>query len=137
MIERLARTDEEWVKRLFVANAGVLGIGDVANQTWYRYWARQNDGGEFWKVIRPHAFAHYRVRKDGWRTLYEIAVAQEAKGQGLGRRLVEHIGFPQRLKTDASHAESNAFYRKLGFQLVLTTQSKDGNKLLNHYEKVA
>jgi GNAT superfamily N-acetyltransferase len=84
--------------------------------TWYRYW-HGSPPNEYWWVIQGRAFAHFRVnRRTGVCNLYEIAVAADARRQGYGKRLIQAIGLPIRLKTDADNQDSNAFYLALGIQ---------------------
>ena len=106
--------DQKWVGKLFDLNRDVLG--KVSGGT--VFWRALNSGNErehFW-VIPEVAFAHWLVRKDGVKVLYEVAVHPDNKRQGLAKRLLQHIGLPMELKTDADHAESNAFYQALGFK---------------------
>lgn len=69
------------------------------------------------------AFCHYHTRRDGVTTIYEICVPAEARGQGLGRQLIERLPRPVRLKCPVTN-ESNGFYRRLGFVLVETVPGK-------------
>ena len=124
----LGAEDKDWVLRVWKPAAKVLGVD--AGTIWYR-WVTYAPANEHWIGVREVAFAQYRQRRDGVKVLYSIGVAPVAKRQGLGRRLIEHIGFPMELKTDADHAESNAFYRKLGFKFA--GQKRGGAKVFNIY----
>jgi ribosomal protein S18 acetylase RimI-like enzyme len=129
MIRTIRESDKVWVKPLFDSNQSILGPFDVA---WYRYTTSKNRS-EKWVVIEGEAFAHYLIKKNGERTLYEIAV--KSKGKGLGRILLNHIGYPMNLKTDADNAESNEFYRRCGFTCVGQKMSKSGEKTFNIYQR--
>lgn len=123
--------DAAWVLPLFTANQSILGPASVA---WHRFWAGARTRNH-WIVIEGLAFVHYRRRLDGVYVIDEIAVDAAAKGRGLGRRLVERIGLPIELKTDADNAESNAFYQRLGFYPAGTKRSKSGKKLFRLWRK--
>lgn len=131
-IVALTLEDRDWVFRVADFSKSILGpIG----LPWSRSWPTPGPR-DFWVGIREAAFAHYRLRLDGIKVLDEIAVHPHAKGLGLGRELVEHIGCPMELKTDADNAESNGFYRHLGFKLAGQKTSKNGKKLFNIYRKL-
>lgn len=104
---------------------------------WWRYWHGGYKGkgarkpNEFWWVIEPYAFAHFLVNQ---RThvcnLYEIAVAPDARRQGYGRQLLDAIALPITLKTDADNAESNPFYRALGFHPAAVYRTQSGKEMV-------
>lgn len=125
--------DVEWVRPIFDVADHVLGKGFFGT-IWWRFWNQRN-GEEHWVVIPKLGFAHFKVRKDGWKVVYEIATAPEAKRQGVGRRLLDFIGTPMELKTDADHEESNAFYRRCGFYPAGLKRSRDGKKRLRIWVK--
>lgn len=122
--------DLDWITVLFNQNSKILGS---ASQVMYR-WLHQRSRGEKMLVIRPYAFAHFNVRKDGWKTLHEIAVSEAVKRQGYGKALMEAIGYPMQLKTDADNEESNLFYQKLGFACMGQKTTRSG-KLVNIYQR--
>lgn len=66
-------------------------------------------------------YCEYRVRRDGWRTIYSVAV--QAQGLGIGRALVDAVGAPVRLKCPVDSA-ANGFYRAMRFTLVATEPGK-------------
>lgn len=123
--------DQKWVAKLFDANKSILG--NVSGGTVFWRWKTGGSANERFVVIPELAFCHYRIRKDGTRFVYEIAVAQEAKGKGLGRKLMEYVGRPVELKTDVASEESNAFYRRLGLTCVGQVKAASG-KLQNVYQ---
>lgn len=119
--------DKQWVAKLFDANSTVLG--NMGGGTMFWRWQTAAGKNERLIVIPQLGFAHFRVKKDGTRVLYEIAVDAAAKRQGVGRLLMKVVGRPVLLKTDRDHAESNGFYRALGLTHCGTTVAKSGKKL--------
>lgn len=131
-VEQANEEDLEWVEELFQKNEYILGPAGLALYRW------KNDRKENDRliVVREVAFARYTIRKDGIRTLHEIAVAEEAKGQGIGKRLIQEIGRPIQLKTDADNEESNNFYKALGFTFNGKKKSRNGKKIFNLYFRI-
>lgn len=125
MIEDFTEADIPWVRELLKKNPTLLH--DPGQVIWRFFNQRQS--GEFWMVIRPHALAHFKVRRDGWKTLYEIAVDATQRRNGYARKLVEHIGRPLQLKTDEDNVESNAFYKALGFLPMGLVVSSKGKRI--------
>lgn len=108
---RLAKSaDEAWIKSFWPTDQ-FWDFGRI----WWRYW-HQRSPGEYWLVIPECAFAHYKVKARGGKTLYEIAVHPDFRRQGHASRLLAQIGTPLSLKTNADHPDSNAFYQALGFR---------------------
>ena len=137
VVEDAREEDREWVLAVWKENEAILGSLNVAHRTFYWHFNRPRTAPtspERWIVIRPHGFAHFRIRKDTLRNVQEIAVASTAKRRGVGRRLLEAVGNPVILKTNADHEESNAFYRAQGFTLVSRSAGRDGRPL-NHYQR--
>lgn len=66
-------------------------------------------------------YCEYRVRKDGWRTIYSVAT--QIQQLGIGRALVDAVGAPVRLKCPVDSA-ANGFYRAMRFTLVATEPGK-------------
>lgn len=126
-IRKAIADDQKWVGKLFDKNSEVLG--KMSGGTMFWRWLESLNPREKMIVIPEVAFAHYLERLDGTKVLYEIAVDPDAKRQGLARRLIEFIGYPMELKTDAQHEESNIFYKKCGFKLMGFKQSKAGKTL--------
>lgn len=129
MILPIDKSDESWIGPLFKLNESILGAFSL---TWYRYWASNNER-EQWIKIGEVAFARYLIKKNGEKTLYEIAVKEKNKGHG--KKLLNYIGYPMELKTDKDNMESNAFYRKCGFICMGSKQSKSGKKTFNIYKR--
>lgn len=75
---------------------------------------------------------NYRACRDGWQTIYEIAVTRYHRGQCIGAGLLAAIPKPIRLKCTADNP-ANAFYEAQGFACV---GSEDGRKRrLNVWQK--
>lgn len=64
-------------------------------------------------------FARFHTRRDGWTTLYDLAVLPDAQRSGIGRNLLYSVPTPLRLKCPASSA-ANDFYRNAGLKCVGT-----------------
>jgi ribosomal protein S18 acetylase RimI-like enzyme len=125
-IELLVPTDEPWVARLW-RSAGVFGSGLLVRRA-----LNSTSHNEFCVGVREKAFAHYRVRKDGVRVLYEIAVDPAHKRHGIGRALIAHLGVPVLLKTDADNVAARSFYERMGMRLVGQKVARNG-KLMVEY----
>lgn len=124
-------SDGEWIAKLFDSNAAILG--NMSGGTLFWRWLNSGNPRDKMVVVRGRGFAHYLLRNDGVRSLYEIAVDAKSKRQGVGMALLKAVGRPVILKTDASHGESNAFYRAAGLICCGTVKAKSG-KLLNVYQ---
>lgn len=130
-VELAEERDADWLRPIFAAERRWLwDFGRV----WWRYW-HQRRVGEAWYVVREAGFVHWHARRDGVRVVEEIAVARDARRQGVGRALLAAIGQPILLKTDADNAESNPFYAALGFRYKETVASRDDTRRLNVYER--
>ena len=85
---------------------------------------------EVWMALSldtPLGFLHYHRRRDGWVTVYLLAVRKEARGLGVGSTLLEilqewargmgcqglRLKCPEDLK-------SNQFYSRVGWRLIQT-----------------
>lgn len=136
-IRDITKQDEDWLKALFNKNSYILG---GFGPTWYWYWRKKDNKESGWErdkwvCIENIAFAHYLERLDGTKTLHEIAVDDSQKCKGIGKILLQYIGYPMQLKTDANNFESNEFYRKAGYTFVGTKRSKNGKKIFNLWKK--
>lgn len=69
-------------------------------------------------------FVEYHARRDGWHTIYHIAIDKHMAGQGLGRNLLYAVPTPMRLKVTQDNARANAFYVGAGMQLAETETGK-------------
>jgi ribosomal protein S18 acetylase RimI-like enzyme len=74
------------------------------------------------RVPRIIGFVHFRCCKDGHATIYEIAVAPDWRGKGVGRKLVEAVCTHARLHSCTRlrlkcpiDLPANGFYQRLGF----------------------
>lgn len=72
---------------------------------------------------RIFGFVNYRTRRDGWHTVYEVAVDKPFRGTEIGRELIEAVPHPIRLKCPVDN-KANGFYRHLGFECVATEQGR-------------
>jgi GNAT superfamily N-acetyltransferase len=62
-------------------------------------------------------FVSYYARRDGWNTVYEIAVDPTYAGEGVGRNLLYAVPTPIRLKCPTDNYDSNVFYARAGMEL--------------------
>jgi GNAT superfamily N-acetyltransferase len=60
-------------------------------------------------------FVNYHARRDGWQTVYELAVHPEWRGMNVGRALLSAVPTPVRLKCTVDNS-ANKFYEAVGFQ---------------------
>jgi len=131
-IRPLTLADRTWAQRIWTADLGAFGL------TWYRYWCRTTTA-ERWVGIADVAFAHYRVKRDGSVTLYEIAVAPERRREGIGSQLLAYLSEQGArsvaLKTDSTNVVSNAFYAARGFTRIGEHASQNGKKMLVEYAR--
>lgn len=77
-------------------------------------------------------FVNFYPRKDGWNTVHEIAVHPEYKRQLVGKRLIEAVPTPIRLKCTTDNP-ANHFYEQMYFKLIRTEQGRV--RKLNVWEK--
>jgi ribosomal protein S18 acetylase RimI-like enzyme len=127
-VRRAVASDQKWVAKLFDLNKEILG--KVGGGLVFWRWLQGNNPREHFFVIPEIAFMHWLQRaKDGTSVIYEIAVHPEHKKKGLGKQLINTLSGAIELKTDAEHAESNEFYKKLGFVLIGYKTASSGKKL--------
>jgi len=86
------------------------------------------------RVPRIVGFVHFRCCKDGHATIYEIAVAPDWRGKGVGRKLVEAVCTHARLHSCTRlrlkcpiDLPANGFYQRLGF-VRIGIETHDGNR---------
>lgn len=121
-IAALQRSDKPWVMRIWKQAKHILGPnGDVV---WYRYW--DDTGRKRWHGWNEQGFVLWNEKRDGTKVILAIAVDPRWRRTGLGQKLVEHVGLPCELVTDAGDPVSNAFYVRLGFARVGQKQGGDG-----------
>lgn len=74
-------------------------------------------------------FIRWHRRKDGWTTVYELAVDEGHRKQGVGKKLMEIVGQgPAKLKCHTTNP-AICFYTKLGFGVQSTEITKGGKSL--------
>ena len=135
VLRPIQKTDQRSIGQLWEPDKHWLGGFGPA---WYRFWTTTNPRHQWWIAEngkQPIGFIHFHRRRDGIVSVYEIAVAGQARGCGVGRRLMELAGAKVRLKTDVDNHHSNAFYQRLKFVREGTVRSRNGKRLLNVYAK--
>lgn len=68
-------------------------------------------------------FCLYHARRDGWQTVYDIAVHRDFNRRGIGRRLIYAVPCPIRLKCTVDNP-ANAFYHSVGMTLIDTVDGR-------------
>ena len=58
-------------------------------------------------------FCNWHCRRDGWHTIYEIAVEKTRRGEHIGRALLDAVPNPKRLKCTTGNP-ANGFYNHCG-----------------------
>lgn len=69
-------------------------------------------------------FVSFRACRDGWQTVYELAVAPEFGGSGVGRNLLYSVPAPLRLRCTVDNVVGNHFYANAGMSLSHIEQGK-------------
>lgn len=77
-------------------------------------------------------FVNFYRRKDGWQTVYEIAVDRRYHRLGIGRALLNAVPKPVRLKCTVDNRRANDFYGQQG--MVLRRVEQGRKRLLNVWE---
>jgi GNAT superfamily N-acetyltransferase len=77
-------------------------------------------------------FVRWHARRDGWHTIYEIAVDKDHAGRGIGRALLYAVPTPIRLKCTVDNEAGNRFYAGAG--LVLAATEPGRKRALNVWE---
>jgi len=80
-------------------------------------------------------FVNYRTLsriRVGWHTIYEICVDESARGQGMGRALLDAVPRPVRLKCPVD-LTANEFYKRYGL-LNVWTEQPDNKRTLNIWQ---
>lgn len=69
---------------------------------------------------RVVGFVNWHRRRDGWSTVYDIAVHRDFRGQCIGQALMNAVPKPVRLKTTTDNVTAQRFYEAYGFENVRT-----------------
>lgn len=77
-------------------------------------------------------FALFHRRRDGWQTVYDLAVDRRFAGLSIGRNLLYSVPCPIRLKVTSDNTRANRFYQQAGMSLASTESGR--NRTLNVYE---
>lgn len=134
VIRKATLQDLEAIKQIADANKEAIGfvLRPALAQNIEQGWVLVAEKGGV--VI---GFANYRHRRDEQTTLYEICVAEEHRGNGVGRALLEALmkecrdlgkGY-LRLKCPVG-SEANAFYASLAFEQLGRERGKNKELIL-------
>lgn len=69
-------------------------------------------------------FVRFHARRDGWQTVYDLAVHRDYSGRGIGRALLYAVPAPIRLKCTLDNTVANRFYGNAGMQLAGVEQGR-------------
>jgi ribosomal protein S18 acetylase RimI-like enzyme len=136
VVRDLTDADLAWFRATWRKCEAQLGeLGTTGGPLFHWYLTGKLPGHRF-SGVEPYAFVHWRLRRDGWRRIYDMGVDPEARGRGLGRALLEFVGLPCRLSTSADNDISNGFYRAMGFRKMAVELARRGTGLKNVYERL-
>lgn len=79
-------------------------------------------------------FVHYHARRDGWHTIYEIAVDRAHRGMKIGAALLESVPRPTRLKCTVDNEAANSFYAR---SMTAVRQEAGRKRALTVWERAA
>jgi len=74
---------------------------------------------------RVVGFCNWHQRRDGWHTIYEVAVDKTRRGEQIGKALIQAVPAPKRLKCTVDNDQANSFYQHIGMEL---TSVENGRK---------
>lgn len=116
----------------------IVAIKQIANQHpdaigYLRYPSLRDSIAKKELIVAEHngsvvGFCRFHLRRDGWITIYEIAVDQKAQmmGNRVGSGLIASLpASPKRATCVYNNEQANQFFNSLGFQLIAV---KDGKK---------
>jgi len=128
MIRKATLQDIDAIKRIADANRETLGfvLRPALQENIEHSWGLVTEiGGQ---IV---GFVNYRHRRDNQTTVYEICVAKEMRGQGIGQALIDALR-QEAVSFRKAHIQlkvivgipANGFYEKCGFSLVDTLAGK-------------
>jgi GNAT superfamily N-acetyltransferase len=123
-IEPAISEDRAWMMKIYRQNKHVMGPPDLRGLT------QSIDGltpNIHWSVVRPHAFAMWRMRRDGVRFLSRIIVDESMRNCGIGIAILNHIGKPILLHTQSDNVHAIEYYKRRGFTTIGNTYTRRGN----------
>lgn len=126
-IRRATSNDKPQIAAIWRKNAAMLG-GVVMQAINKGITTRQLHVAEIDGAIA--GFVEYHKRRDGVSVIYHIAVADEYRGQDVGRWLVWSVPCPVRLKVTADNERAIRFYKHIHFQQIAQETTKSGRELL-------
>lgn len=74
-------------------------------------------------------FVSWHHRRDGWHTIYDLAVSKAAQRVGIGRSLLHSVPTPLRLKVTGDNAQAVRFYEQAGMLCTSEEVSRSGRAL--------
>lgn len=106
--------DEPWLKKLYAKNKKEIGSFNLF-MSWDNF--IKGKRGHFFFVIPNVAFIRYHwMSKYQANVVQEIAVAEDHKGRGYGKELLDNVPLPVLLKCNADNDSGNAFYKAVGMR---------------------
>jgi GNAT superfamily N-acetyltransferase len=129
-IESAQRYDATWIRLLLTIEP--VGSGSLA---WSRFWRQTRNShsrgvAEYWDVIRPMAFCHWRVRHDGVRVVDEIVVAPAMRRRGLASALLRRVGEPVEMHVPTNRPTACGWAEAVGFQPAAVLNRPNGRRFI-------
>lgn len=126
--------DSTWIRLLLQIEP--VGSGGLA---WARYLRQTRNSHargveESWKVIRPRAFCHYRLRHDGVHVIDELVVMPLARRMGLATQLVESIQRPIEIHVPSTNTLARRWLAGMRFHLADVIDRQKGRTLVYRYD---
>jgi len=124
-VRAAVKQDEDFIKKLHKQHKKHIG-GFNLFWIWDDY---INKNKNKYVVIDKGGFMRYGFsKKYNAYVLYEIAVDDDSKQKGVGRKLFEYLPKPLMLKCNLDNEVGNKFYEAMGMTLAGKTQTRSGVK---------
>lgn len=125
-LRRAMRKDADLIKEIHRQCEKHIGVFDL-----FKVWQRYLTENTKWKYVicDNKGFARYAWSKkfQSW-TIYEIAVLEEFKNQGVAKFIIENLPKPMTLKCNVDNDTGNVFYKKIGMTKLGTTYTRWGKE---------
>lgn len=112
-IQHVKRIANQYKNELGFVNRAALETAIRKHQLWVAY----DNGGAIL------GFANWHARRDGWHTVYEIAVDKNYTGQGIGSALLNAVPSPKQLSVTQDNS-ARLFYESNGIHIAYEKRGK-------------